>query len=340
MENHGKFMQNQLKYKLTGFIFISLITSLACNALIPTPASSDSSGPSLEVNPPTKKVETYPPSTAVEGWVTFTGNDDLYTIDIPKNWLTDYWGGEEYVYSVENFQSADSNSYLEVFVSDDGRPFKEIAETYIYALSVLKNGYSEDFEVESRIVQENGREILIWKSKIVRFESNRVASIYEVKNKTTFIMLNIYGYTPEKQSSDETKKIIGNFSVQFDQPLETPSAFEYSTVAEALADMEKKEGANVQVSEGWTLITEADGAIWWAFAPADSPAYPAVVKRTFYLDENGRFITQNGRFVSTEILCESDEAACDQLKKDFEELNNQMRLEIEKERFEEQGINP
>lgn len=333
-------MQNQTGSKLTGLIFIVLITSLACNTVTPKTSSPDPSGPSLEVNPPTKKVGTSPPSTSVEGWVTFTGKDDLYTIDIPKDWLTDYWGKEGYVYSVENFQSADSNSYLEVFVSDDGRPFKEIAETYIYALSVLKNGYSEDFEVESRTVQENGREILIWKSKTVRFASNRVASIYEVKNKTTFVMLNIYGYTPEKEASDETVKIIENFSVQFDLPAETPSTFEYSTVAEALEDVQKKEGANIEVSQGWTLITEAGGAIWWAFVPADSPAYPSVVKRTFYLDENGRFITQDGRFVSTEILCEADEAACDQLRKDFEELNNQMRLEIEKERFEEQGISP
>ena len=40
------------------------------------------------------------------------------------------------------------------------------------------------------------------------------------------------------------------------------------------------------------------------------------------------------------ILCEADKVACDQFAKDFEALNENMRLEIEQDRFEEQGINP
>jgi hypothetical protein len=329
-----------MKNKLLGYMFAIFTISIACSTLTPNPSSSNSSEPSLKVNPPTNKVEVYPPSTSVEGWVTFTGKDNLYTLDIPKNWLTDYWGGEEYIYSVENFQSADSKSYLEIFVSDDGRPFKDIGETYIYALSVLKNAYGEDFEVENRTVETNGREILIWKSKTIRFGSNRVASIYEVKNKTSFIMLSIYGYTSEKQSSDETKKIISNFYVQHDPLPESSNTFGYSSVAEALADLKTKEGAKIEISDGWTLITESDGATWWAFAPSDNPAYPSVAKRVFYLDENGRFITQDGRFVTMIIFCEADKPACDQFTKDFEEINETMRLEIEKDRFEEQGISP
>lgn len=332
--------KGQKKNKIPGFVLILMISSIACNALIPKSSSSNSSEPSLEVNPPKNKVEDYPQSASVEGWVTFTGRDNLYTIDTPKDWLTDYWGGEEYVYSVENFQSADSKSYLEIFVSDDGRPFKEIGETYIYALSVLKNAYGEDFEVENRTVQTNGREILIWKSKTVRFSSNRVASIYEVKNKTSFIMLSIYGYTPEKQASDETTKIISNFYIQHDPLPESSNSLEYASVAEALADLKAKEDANMEISDGWTLITEADGATWWAFAPSDDPAYPSVAKRVFYLDESGRFITQDGRFVTMNILCEANKVACDQFAKDFEVLNENMRQEIEKDRFEEQGINP
>jgi len=179
MENK---IQNQINAKIFRFALLIIITSIACNALTPNTPSTNSSEPVLKVNPPTDSVEAYPSSISVDGWVTLTGKDNLYTIDIPKNWLTGHWD-DGLDYFVDNFQSPDSKSYLEVFVSDDGRPFPEVDEKYIYALSVLDRLYSKGVEVEKRAVEENGREILTWNS-----QNNRFISVYDVTNKTSFLI--------------------------------------------------------------------------------------------------------------------------------------------------------
>jgi len=160
-----------MKNRILGFVLIIIINSIACNALIPQPSSSNSSEPVLKINPPIDKVEAYPPSISVDGWVTFTGKDNLYKIDVPKDWLTGHSGGDEYDYFIDQFQSSDSKSLIEVWVSDDGRPFPEVDEKYIYALSVLDRIYSKGVEVEKRTIEQNGREVLIWNSQNNRFIS-------------------------------------------------------------------------------------------------------------------------------------------------------------------------
>ena len=268
-----------MKNKLLGFISIFVITSIACNALTPKPSSSNSSEPVLKVNPPTDKVESLPQSSSVDGWVTFTGKDNLYTIDVPKNWLTGHWSQDGLDYFIDNFQSSDSKSYFEVFVSDDGRPFPEVDEKYTYALSVLERLYSKGVKVEKRTEEENGREVVIWNS-----QNNRYISVYDVTNKTSFMMLTIFGYTAENESSNQTKEILENFKVQHSLTSKPSSEIEYSSVAEAIAELSKKEGIKLNVSQGWTIITEDNGAIitMWSFTPEDSRAYPAVAKRVFY----------------------------------------------------------
>jgi len=320
----GKKIRNQVTNKLLGLILIFVITSLACNAITPKPSSSNTSEPVLKVNPPTDKVEDYPPSISVEGWVTFTGKDNLYTIDIPKNWLTGHWSKDGLDYFIDNFQSPDSKSLLEVFVSDDGRPFPEVDEKYTYALSVLDRLYSKGVEVEKRTIEENGtREILIWNS-----QNNRFVSVYEVTNKTTFVMLTIFGYTPEKETSNEIKEILENFKVEQGLTSEPSNEIEYSSVAKALAELSKKEGVKMNVLQGWTIITEYNDTTitMWSFAPEDNPAYPAVAKRVFYEEQNGWYVIMN-------ILCEAEKEACDKFSQDFETLNEEMRKYILKDQL-------
>jgi hypothetical protein len=278
----------------------------------------------LKVNPPTDKVESLPPSISVDGWVTFTGRDNLYTIDIPKNWLTGQWSGDGLDYFIDNFQAPDSKSYLEVFVSDDRRPFPEVDEKYIYALSVLDRLYSNGVEVENRTTEKDGaREIFIWNS-----QNHRFISVYEVTNKTTFVMLTIFGYSSENETSTETKEIIKNFNVQQNLTSEPSSKIEYQSVAEALAELSKKEGVKMNVSQGWTIITEENGTIitMWSFAPQDNPAYPAVAKRVFYEE-------QSGWYVEMSILCEANKEACDKFNQDFVNLNEEMRKYILKDQL-------
>jgi hypothetical protein len=320
----SKKIRNQAGSRLLGLIFIVVITSLACNALTPKPSSSNSSEPVLKVDPPTDKVESLPPSISVNGWVTFTDRDNLYTIDIPKNWFTGHWSKDGLDYFVDNFQSPDSGSYLEVFVSDDGRPFPEADEKNIYALSVLDRLYEKRVKVEKRTMEKDGaREILIWNSQNKRF-----ISVYEVTGQTTFVMLTIFGYSSENETSNETKELIKNFKVQQNLTSEPSSEIEYKSVAEALAELSKKEGVKMNVSQGWTVITEDNGTIitMWSFAPQDNPAYPAVAKRVFYEE-------QSGWYVEMSILCEANKEACIKFNQDFVNLNEEMQKYILKDQL-------
>src|SRR5262245_57726693 len=58
--------------------------------------------------------------------------------------------------------------------------------------------------------------------------------------------------------------------------LEQSIDIEYSSVAEALADLKTREDVSIHALQGWTIVTEANGLTNWSFAPPDHPAYPAV----------------------------------------------------------------
>lgn len=90
--------------------------------------------------------------------------------------------------------------------------------------------------------------------------------------------------------------------------------FEHSSVAEELASLEARKDVSIKNLKGWIVATEADGLTTWAFAAPDDPAYPAVAKRVFYRD-------QDGWHLKMAILCEAEQAACDEFIRHFESLN-------------------
>jgi len=99
---------------------------------------------------------------------------------------------------------------------------------------------------------------------------------------------------------------------------------EFPTVAAALEALTHRAGAEVHSAQGWTIVEENGGLTLWSFVPKDHPAYRAVVKRV---------MSQNGAgswAVNMSVHCEAAKAACDQLVRDFDELNEQMRKDIEK----------
>ena len=105
---------------------------------------------------------------------------------------------------------------------------------------------------------------------------------------------------------------------------EQPNGIEYSSVAEALADLKTREGVSIEVLQGWTIVTEADGVTNWSFAPRDHPAYPAVAKRVLYRDQDGWHLKMN-------VLCDAEPAACDQFVRYFEAINEPMYQYIEQQ---------
>src|SRR5215207_521005 len=103
---------------------------------------------------------------------------------------------------------------------------------------------------------------------------------------------------------------------------ELPSTIGYPSVAAALSSLRAREDVNISVEDGWTIITEPGGLTIWSFSPPDQPAYPAVARRVLY-QEAGAW------FIKMDVRCEAEKAACDQLQRDFEALNENMREAME-----------
>jgi hypothetical protein len=97
-----------------------------------------------------------------------------------------------------------------------------------------------------------------------------------------------------------------------------PSGIGYPSVDAAMKDVRGKDGVNVSVQSGWTVIEDRANNAVWSFAPPGHAAYPSAVQRT---------ITQRGDQVVIDmtIKCEAAKSACDQLVVESTEQNNKIR---------------
>lgn len=108
------------------------------------------------------------------------------------------------------------------------------------------------------------------------------------------------------------------------------SGIGYPSVADALTALKTRKDVQLEVKDGWTIVTEPDGLTTWSFTPAGHAAYPAVARRVLYQD-------QSGWHIKMDVLCEADKAACDQFVTDFEALNEQMQKAIEQDQLTKQA---
>ena len=88
----------------------------------------------------------------------------------------------------------------------------------------------------------------------------------------------------------------------------------YSTVAEALAALRKNPDVSIRVQDGWTIANDSKDKTIWSFAPEGHPAYPAAIKRHMY--EKGGAL-----YVGMTALCQAGKAVCDDLIREFEQMN-------------------
>jgi len=102
-------------------------------------------------------------------------------------------------------------------------------------------------------------------------------------------------------------------------PEATGSTVGYATVADALAALHAKPGAVFRLQAGWTVVE--DGQTLWSFPPPSDPSYPSAVKRQLMQ-------TSSGVDITTSVHCESTKAACDNLVRQFEQLNAQMKAAL------------
>ncbi|WP_431479197.1 hypothetical protein [Massilia eburnea] len=100
------------------------------------------------------------------------------------------------------------------------------------------------------------------------------------------------------------------------------SNIEYKSPAEALQTLRSKPGVELSVQGGWTIAYEPSLHVIWSFAPEQHASYPSVVKRAI-VEENGTV------FVKMDVKCKASKEACDDLVREFIQLNEAMRASFQ-----------
>jgi hypothetical protein len=100
------------------------------------------------------------------------------------------------------------------------------------------------------------------------------------------------------------------------------STIGYSSVQAALDALRAKPGVNISVREGWTIVNDPEGAVW-SFTPDGNHAHPAVAKRSLIRKDGAVFMEMN-------VHCEAGKVACDDFVRQFHELNERLRQDMQR----------
>jgi hypothetical protein len=109
------------------------------------------------------------------------------------------------------------------------------------------------------------------------------------------------------------------------ESIDTADRLGYSSVAEALRSITSKPGVQVNVTQpdGWTIVNDPSPVFSvWSFTPQSHPAHPAVVRRSMKQDKTGKV------YVEMVALCQAEKEPCDQLVRNFQLLNEQIRENV------------
>ncbi len=107
-------------------------------------------------------------------------------------------------------------------------------------------------------------------------------------------------------------------------PEQPGSTIGYPNVAAALRALKARGDVDISDHDGWTMVSDKAAATIWSFPPATDPAYPSAVKRELLQQPDGAFA------IRMNILCEASKAACDDLVKKFQALNDQIKQAVAK----------
>ena len=105
-------------------------------------------------------------------------------------------------------------------------------------------------------------------------------------------------------------------------PLAAGGAIDYATVAQARAVLSQRTDVQSREEDGWLIVADPGAGAFWSFAPPDHAANPAVVKRTIH--EKDGVVS-----VAMATLCEAPKPACADLTRQFEDINERMRVDLQ-----------
>jgi hypothetical protein len=92
-------------------------------------------------------------------------------------------------------------------------------------------------------------------------------------------------------------------------------------VNELLAQLKSDPEVIVRVERGWQIVEVKSERALYSFTPESHPAHPSYVKREV-VEKDGSI------YMETSARCGAEKTVCDQLIKDFIELNNRVKENI------------
>jgi hypothetical protein len=105
-------------------------------------------------------------------------------------------------------------------------------------------------------------------------------------------------------------------------PEQQSSTIGYATPDAALAALHAKPSVEFSTQDGWTIASDPDTNTVWSFPPQRDPAYPAVVRRQMTIAPGGKVAVQ------MDVLCSATKAACDDLVRAFERMNDEAQRQL------------
>ena len=105
-------------------------------------------------------------------------------------------------------------------------------------------------------------------------------------------------------------------------PEQPNSTIGYPTPDAALTALHAKPSVEFSTQDGWTIASDPDTNTVWSFPPQRDPAYPAVVRRQMTTAPGGKVAVQ------MDVLCSATKAACDDLVRAFERMNDEAQRQL------------
>ena len=216
---------------LKPFVFVFLVmamVSLACSLFSgseapvpdPTPVQQPPAQQPPEQQPPTDEqpVEAPPPSDSSDsGFVLFTDQNELYTIEVPADWIYEQTvDTETNYYYIDTFTSPDGGAVIENIVYDDGESFtgNQKAKFALYLLNTFYSttGKEGDIRVSEDKIMSDGSERLTWTSKGGGYSG---MSFLELRgNGTTFLFFTVdWGNEVEDTYIDTLNYVIESYTI-------------------------------------------------------------------------------------------------------------------------------
>ncbi len=93
------------------------------------------------------------------------------------------------------------------------------------------------------------------------------------------------------------------------------------TVGELLSQLRSNPDVQVRVDRGWQIAEVKSERALYSFTPETHPAHPSYVKREV-VEKDGAI------YIETSAQCSAEKSVCDQLIRDFIELNNKVKSSV------------